>query len=310
MPEDNCILVGSMNPSIDVTMGVDRLRAGGTNRARFVREDAGGKGINVARALKALGVRRVRCAGLIWRSGSEILTDALERAGVEPDFLFLEGATRRNIKVLDEEKEEITEINARSEAVSEDTVRAAGAKLVEGARHARFLVLTGSLPTGCPADFYERVIRESGAACALDADGDALAAGIRARPFVLKCNEKELCTAAQGANALERVRAALDAGVSIVLASMGAQGSLLASAGGAWRAEPLRLRVRSTVGAGDAMLSGLLAALARGAQLEDAFVSAVACASASVEGDGTFIPDADCEARYRPYVKINRVMEW
>ena len=71
-------MVGSLNPSIDVTMGVDCLRAGGTNRARFVREDAGGKGVNVARALKAQGVESVRLAGFVWREGGNILENALE----------------------------------------------------------------------------------------------------------------------------------------------------------------------------------------------------------------------------------------
>ena len=110
-----------------------------------------------------------------------------------------------------------------------------------------------------------------------------------AKPFLLKCNEKELGVIAQGATALQRVRAAMDQGISIVLASMGAQGSILADASGAWRAAPLKLNVRSTVGAGDAMLSGFLAAYVRGESVREAFRWAVASASASVEGEGTFI---------------------
>ena len=72
-----------------------------------MREDAGGKGVNVARALKAQGVESVRLAGFVWREGGNILENALKQTGVACDFCWLEGATRRNIKILDEEKAEI-----------------------------------------------------------------------------------------------------------------------------------------------------------------------------------------------------------
>ena len=310
MPEKNAILVGSLNPSIDVTMGVDCLRAGGTNRARFVREDAGGKGVNVARALKAQGVESVRLAGFVWREGGNILENALKQTGVACDFCWLEGATRRNIKILDEEKAEITEVNARSAPVAAEDVHFMREKLLCGAKDAKMVVLTGSLPTDCPADFYAQIIEASPAPCALDADGAALLAGARAKPFLLKCNEKELGVIAQGATALQRVRTAMDQGISIVLASMGAQGSILADASGAWRAAPLQLNVRSTVGAGDAMLSGFLAAYVRGESVREAFRWAVASASASVEGEGTFMPGSAEAARYLPYIQIERLMEW
>ena len=151
MPEKNAILVGSLNPSIDVTMGVDCLRAGGTNRARFVREDAGGKGVNVARALKAQGVESVRLAGFVWREGGNILENALKQTGVACDFCWLEGATRRNIKILDEEKAEITEVNAKSAPVAAEDVHFMREKLLCGAKDAKMVVLTGSVPTDCPA---------------------------------------------------------------------------------------------------------------------------------------------------------------
>ena len=310
MADAGAILVVSMNPSIDVTMGVDCLRAGGTNRARFVREDAGGKGVNVARALRAQGAEEVWATGLMWREGGKILMDALERDGVACDFCLLEGATRRNIKILDEEKAEITEINAGSPPVTAGDLRLAREKLLSRAERAKMVVLTGSLPTACPPDFYARAIASCGAPCALDADGEALAAGVAAKPFLLKCNEKELGVIAQGETVLERVKTVLDRGVSIVLASMGAQGSIMANARGAWRAAPLSLNVRSTVGAGDAMLSGFLAAYAREADPVWAFRAAVASASASVEGEGTFMPSSAGAARYLPHIQIERVMEW
>src|SRR5699024_1793950 len=120
--------------------------------------------------------------------GGNILENALKQTGVACDFCWLEGATRRNIKILDEEKAEITEVNAKSAPVAAEDVHFMREKLLCGAKDAKMVVLTGSLPTDCPADFYAQIIEASPAPCALDADGAALLAGARAKPFLLKCN--------------------------------------------------------------------------------------------------------------------------
>ena len=310
MDAEKYLLIASMNPSIDVTMHINAFVPGGTNRAHTVQEDAGGKGINVARALKGLGAAGVICTGFLWQEGSGLFYDALEKSGVKADFLTLPGSVRRNIKVFDAQKGEITEINAASPLVSAQELLSAKERIVNLAKKARFVVLTGSLPKGADADFYEGVISAVDSPCALDADGEALLCGVRAKPAVLKCNEKELSVLHDSGTALEKAKAVVDSGVSTVIASMGADGAILADARGAWRALPVKLNVRSTVGAGDAMLSGYLAAVARGETGGEALKYASACASACVEGEGTCVPDMQSVCAYMDRIKIERMMEW
>jgi len=166
------------------------------------------------------------------------------------------------------------------------------------------------LPKGCGADFYARLIASCGVPCALDADGEALRMGVRARPDILKCNEKELSVLTGEGDVLSRAKSVVDGGVSVVIASLGARGSILATAGGAWRAHPLPLTARSTVGAGDAMLSSYLAAQVQGLAPVECFRHAVAGASASVEGEGTSIPGKEDLAQYWQQIKIERMVEW
>ena len=310
MPEKNAILVGSLNPSIDVTMGVDCLRAGGTNRARFVREDAGGKGVNVARALKAQGVESVRLAGFVWREGGNILENALKQAGVACDFCWLEGATRRNIKILDEEKAEITEVNAKSAPVAAEDVHFMREKLLCGAKDAKMVVLTGSLPTDCPGGFL--CANHRGESRAVRAGrGWRGAFGGRAGKAVFAqvqregtgrdragCNGAPARARGDGSGHIHRV---------------GFHGSAGKHPGGrerrmARRAAQVERALDGWRGRRHAfrLLGGVCA---RGICLE-AFRWAVASASASVEGEGTFMPGSAEAARYLPYIQIERLMEW
>ena len=159
------------------------------------------------------------------------------------------------------------------------------------ARHAGsgdYFVLSGSLPPGCPADFYRSLIEAAegmNCRCVLDADGDRLRHGLRARPFLIKPNRYELEMLLDGRlNSIQEVRDAartcIERGVQVVAVSMGEDGAMIVDGEQALYAPRIPIEVKSTVAAGDSMVAGLVSGFRGGRGLEDTFRLGVACATA------------------------------
>lgn len=276
----------SLNPSIDRTVTVDGLHVGGLNRVLSQTDVAAGKGANVALAAAALG-EESECIGLMYREGGALYERRFAAGSVGCDFLWCDGAVRVNVKVFDRVKGEITELNASGTPVTGAQLEEMTRLVLAHARRAEYLVLTGSLPPKCPVDYY-RTLAEAAAQencrVLLDADGERLREGLKAKPFLIKPNryELELLTGRK----LETLDALMDAardclyqGVEVVAVSMGGEGALILRGDEAWRIPGQKVEVKSTVAAGDSMIAGLAAGFRRGCSLEDAFRLGVAAAT-------------------------------
>ena len=249
-----------LNPSIDHMIAIDGFAYGGLNRVRASRYDAGGKGLNVAVAASALGAE-AECAGFMFKESARLFETRLLKSGTAYDFIWLDGSARTNLKVFDRERGVVTEFNESGHEVGLVDLERMTELVRHRAARADMLVLSGSLPPGCPADYYAQLLRataESKCRCILDADGVPLREGIKARPWLIKPNRAELETLA--GRALDGVAAVRDAaraliaeGIAVVAVSLGGDGALIASADEAFFSPPLPIEVRSTVGAGDAM---------------------------------------------------------
>ena len=276
----------SLNPSIDRTLALERFEQGGLNRVLSQTDVAAGKGVNVALAASALG-EQTACIGFMYREGGALFEHRLREGGVQSDFLWCEGAVRVNVKVFDRSKGEITELNSSGTPVSGAQLDQMRALSLRHARSAACLVLSGSLPPACPVDFYRTLARDAaqvGCRVILDADGERLREGLKARPFLIKPNryELELLTGRtlDGDEALlGAARECVEAGAQVVAVSMGGKGALITDGHEALRTPGLRLEVKSTVAAGDSMIAGLAAGFARGLDLEQRFRLGVAAAS-------------------------------
>lgn len=277
----------SLNPSIDRTLGVENFTAGGLNRVLSQTDVAAGKGVNVALAAAALGADS-ECIGFMYREGGALYEKRLSQGNVHSDFLWCDGAVRVNMKVFDRARSEITELNASGTPVTPQQLAQMTQMVKEHAQNADYLILSGSLPPACPVDYY-RTLAEvaAGENCRviLDADGDRLRTGLKAKPFLIKPNryELELLTGKK----LDSMDALLDAahklvseGVGAVAVSMGGEGALLTDGKSAWQTPGLKVEVKSTVAAGDSMIAGMAVGLTRGYPLEEAFRLGVAAASA------------------------------
>lgn len=283
-----------LNPAIDRSISIAEFTYGGMNRVKSVRNDAGGKGVNVAVTLARLGLE-TQCISFLHKNGGKEIENRLLTDGVKSAGVWLDGTLRTNIKLLDMSKNVVTEINESGAAVSESDLQKMNDMIALHAQESDFLVLSGSLPPGCPADYYRTIIESlegTNCRCVLDADGAKLAEGLKAKPYLIKPNQYELeLLVGRPLSSLDDIKgAALDLinrGISIVAVSMGGDGAMITDGNQCLYAPRLNVGVRSTVGAGDAMIAGLTAGCLAELPLEEIFVKGVACATASVMTEGT-----------------------
>jgi len=297
------ILVVSPNLAVDVTLEVDALHPGEVHRARRVSRQAGGKGVNFARALRSLGPLGLPedpplVVGFASGRAGESIREGLEREGIAFELVLFSGESRTCTIVLDRD--------GRATVVNE-----AGPEIEDGSRllstfesllgRARAVAFMGSLPPGLPPDVYATMIaraRESGRLSVLDTSGEALRRGLAAGPTIAKPNRAEaedllggdLSTDASRREAVERLR---DLGAETAVLTFGREGFLAATSEGVCRVASSSgdLRLGNPTGAGDALAAGLLAGAVRGYPfVESARLAAAAATASLAEGYGRFRP--------------------
>jgi 1-phosphofructokinase len=287
------ILTLTLNPSLDRTIEIPDLVRGEMVRAGATRLDPGGKGVNVARALAA---HKLPTCAVVPRGGPEgrQLTELLEEEGIDVCAVAVTAHTRSNVSLVEPDGS-VTKINEPGGELAPDDLERIVKAVLDTAVSADWVVASGSLPPGVPETFYcdlGRRLAERGIRLAVDTSGPALAASLGARPALVKPNREELAEYAGFpiVTLHDVVRAATlmrEAGADTVLASLGADGAVLVTQGGAQYGESPVDRGRSSVGAGDAMLAGYLAGGVAGA---DALVEALAWGAAAVQLPGSRMP--------------------
>jgi 1-phosphofructokinase family hexose kinase len=293
------ILTVTLNAAIDRTVAVPNFRLARRHRAVESRTVAGGKGINVARALTRLG-RPVIAAGFVGGPTGTRVLEQLREESVLTDFTRIAAETRINLAVIDPTSGDQTEINERGPAVSPEEVKRLFERIGYLSSGAKICVLAGSLPPGAGDDLYARLIADlsrRGVAVVLDAEGEAMMEGVRAGASMVTPNEREAeelvgqefsdgGDLAAGLNELVRL-GAREAAITrpegcVAAVGEGSERRLLEI-----HTEPLE--PVSTVGSGDAFLAGYVAARYEGRSAEDCLAYGVACGAESTQhfGAGT-----------------------
>lgn len=293
------ILTVTLNAAIDRTVAVPNFRLGRRHRAVESRTVAGGKGINVARALTLLG-RPVIAAGFVGGPTGTRVLEELREESVLTDFTRIAAETRINLAVVDPTSGEQTEINERGPAVSPEEVKKLFERIAYLAAGAKLCVLAGSLPPGAGDDLYARLIADldrRGVPVVLDSEGEAMLAGVRAGPAMVTPNEREAeelvgqefsdrDDLVHGLAELVRLGAA-EAAITrpegcVASVVEGSERRLL-------EVHTPPLEPVSTVGSGDAFVAGYVAARYEGRSPEECLAYGVACGAESTQhfGAGT-----------------------
>lgn len=292
MPPVLCL---TMNPAVDLSTDTERVVPTHKLRCGETLHDAGGGGINVARVLQRLGGSAHALCPAGGPSG-EWLKSRIADEHLPASFVPIAQETRMSLTVHELSSGAEYRFVMPGPALTEPEWQTCLHELAERDPFPAWVVASGSLPPGVPADFYARVARlcrARGARLVLDAAGPALAAALAEGVYLVKPNLRELSellgeTLDDRAAWQAAAQGLVSSGAAEVVAlSLGHQGALLATRDGAWRADPLAVQVASTVGAGDSFVGGLVGALQRGEALLDAFGWAMAAASATLLTTGT-----------------------
>jgi 1-phosphofructokinase/tagatose 6-phosphate kinase len=293
------ILTVTLNTAIDRTVAVPNFRLGQRHRAVESRTVAGGKGVNVARALRLLG-KPVIATGLAGGSTGAAALERLRAESILHAFTPIAGESRTNLAFVDPTSGEQTEINERGPEVDQADIDRFVEKLLYLAQGATICVIAGSIPPGAPADVYGRLITELRARdvlCVLDTDGEPMRAGLRAEPAVVVPNISEAEeVVGHEFNDADDYLAGLSgllemgAGEAIITSEVGCVA--IVGSGGERRSYEARieqLEPVAPVGSGDSFLAGYVAARYEGASARDCLAFGVACGAESTQhfGAGT-----------------------
>jgi tagatose 6-phosphate kinase len=269
---------------------------GEANRVTAVERRAGGKGVNVARVLHALGHDTLVCGLCGGATGAAVL----ESLDLPHELVEIAGETRRTTTVVAEEVTGFWEPGPVVTAAEWDRFTATFREQVSAASA---VVLSGSLPEGVPPDAYATLCAMGRVPVILDSSGEALRLGLRGRPAIVKPNAEELAEAAGDGDifvAAERMR---EAGAGAVVASLGDQGLIAVTGEGRWRVRSPEPVAGNPTGAGDAVVAALAAGLDR--PWPERLADAVALSAAAVHAPVAGAFDAGAYRRYRELVEVD-----
>ncbi|KQV12411.1 MULTISPECIES: 1-phosphofructokinase family hexose kinase [unclassified Kitasatospora] len=278
------ILTVTLNTAVDVTYRLHRVHRHGSNRVREVAERAGGKGINVARILHAIGHESVVTGLAGGVTGATVRAD-LAASGLRDELMTIDGHTRRTVAVAEDRDGDTTIYLEPGPVVTPEEWARFLVRYERLLGGAAAVVLSGSLPTGLPHDAYGLLVSLAKARrvpAVLDADGAALRGGLPAGPALVKPNAHELATATGTTDPRAGAHTLLARGALAVVASLGPDGLLATTPEGSWQARPPGKVHGNPTGAGDSAVAALTAGLVDDTPWPERLGQAVALSAATV----------------------------
>lgn len=274
----------TLNPSVDYVVQVQEFQLGDLNRMSFDAKYPGGKGINVSRVLKRAGVES-KALGFIGGFTGSFVEGVLREEGISANFIHVNGDSRINIKLKTETE---TEINGQGPEITNDQFGQL-VKQIEGLENSDILVLAGSIPSSLPSDLYiklSKLAKNQGAKVVVDVSGKVLLDIVDQKPFFIKPNHHELgelfdTTIETPEEAIPYGQRLLELGAENVAISMAEKGALLVTKDAVYQASVPKGTVKNSVGAGDSLVAGFLAAWLQKSDIVEAFRTGVASGSAT-----------------------------
>ncbi len=300
----------TLNPALDRTLWIDKIRDDVSNRILEEHSFAGGKSIDVSRVLKNLGVDNT-ALGFVGGFAGRELEGRLLNVGVQSDFVRVSGETRTNIIIHENETGKQVNFNARGPEIRPSEIMQL-VEQIEKLPCPEIAAIGGSLPPGVNPEIHRKIItllKKCQARVVLDVDGEALKQGIKALPNVIKPNIHELSElVGHELKSMDEILAAArqinEDGVEIVLVSMGGKGILLVADGQEFHAVPPAVDVKSTVGAGDSSVAGFISGLSQGKDLKECLIYAAAAGTATTLRQGTALCQVEDFQKLVPQVKM------
>jgi 1-phosphofructokinase len=309
------IVTVTLNASIDQTASIPNFTAGEVNRVAWEQSDAGGKGVNVASFLADFGYA-IAVTGVLGTDNEELFLRLFAEKTLIDRFVRVPGHTRVNIKVVDDARHQVTDINFRGVTVQAQNIDEVLARIdVLAEEGAGVFVLSGSLPAGVAPTVYRDIttrLKARRRMVVLDTSGEALARAIEAAPDMIKPNIDELVELVghplDGEPAIvAAARSLRERGIEWVVVSMGGRGAIFVTADAAIHAAPPRVPIKSTVGAGDAMVAGIVHATLQNLGVEECARLATAFSLGALGEIGPRLPARDVIEAFTDRVTTRRI---
>jgi len=284
----------TLNPAIDRELTVAEVQFDSVLSALKSQVDFGGKGFNVSRLLRSMGMPSTALGFVGGRTG-ERLRHGLQALDIQTDFVSISSETRTNISIVTPEHDHYIKVNEKGPLVDEPKQHELLDKIASIAAAGDWWVLAGSLPPAVPDSFYAQIIailNEHQAISILDTTGESLRLGCEAKPFLVKPNAEEtqkltglpVDTVSQIAVAAMELR---KMGAQNVVISLGKKGALLQTTECTWLIHSPKIKEKNPIGAGDSMVGGLVWALSQGYPLKESLGWGAASGAATASMSGT-----------------------
>ncbi|UZJ80952.1 1-phosphofructokinase family hexose kinase [Fictibacillus sp. KU28468] len=288
MTNQKFVTTVTLNAAIDITYKLSSLRTGHIHRVGTCHKEPGGKGINVAKVLKAFHIP-VIATGFAGGFNGKSICNMLDLFAVKHDFEPAAGESRLCITILDEEAGSQTELLEKGPVISEEEYGGFRRRLQKLAKLSEFVVFSGSLPSGLPSYTYKDlvgIVQLLGVKAVVDTSGESLKEAIKAKPFMIKPNFQELIemtnrTTWSEDDIYDWIIHCQNLGISYPFVSMGENGLFAVIHGERWKVVPPKLQAVNTVGCGDTLIAALIAKMIEGKKTAEVLRAAAAAAAAN-----------------------------
>ncbi|WP_294610527.1 1-phosphofructokinase [uncultured Gilliamella sp.] len=300
----------TLNPAYDLLGFCPKVELGDVNLVQTNALLAAGKGINVAKVLSDLDVQ-LTVGGFLGKENRDGFNLLFKTLDVIDKFQTIEGKTRINVK-LTEQNSEVTDLNFSGFTISDQDWQDFVTNSLEWLKGIDMVAICGSLPAGLSLDSFTKWMEQVKKVCpkiVFDSSREALVAGLKAKPWLIKPNDKELeMWVGRKLPTLPEIKSAakelINGGVENVVVSLGSKGALWVTNNEAWLAKPPKCKVISTVGAGDSMVGGIMYGLLTNQSIKDTLVFASSVAALSVEQAGVGISDRQAVSKMLEKIEI------
>lgn len=313
------VITVTANPALDVTIHASHWQRSVVNRGQTLDVNPGGKGLNVAINLNDAGIDAV-VTGWMGEENDHHFTRVFAKHNVRDDFVRFAGEVRTCIKIVDDSNGETTDINMPGYEVPKHAQEALAEYLEKEVKEDTVLMFGGSLPKGIARDFYAQMVEKYRQVCqwvVVDTSGEALQEVMKAKvlPHMIKPNIHELrefCgkDLQTHTEILQQAREFINNGVEMVVVSMGRKGAWFVTKDQALHAQPPKIKVVSTVGAGDAMVAGVIRGVLLNRELDDIARRSTAYSVANIMHMGSYLPDEQQLDELKAQVVITNEEDW
>ena len=304
----------TLNAAIDQVYEVESMEIGGSNRVSSIIQDAGGKGMNVAKVLQYSGAN-VDVGGFAGGFNGVRIRNLLDKRKIASDFISIKGESRVCLTVLDKNKNEGTELLESGPEITLEEWQSMLDWAKRKSESVKWFTLSGSLPKGVPATAYAELIlimNGNGAKVFLDSSGDALQNGIKAKPFAIKPNEHEIAALVGKMivteNELFKIgKHFIDDGIEHVCFTLAGEGAIFVNKSGCFKAEAPQIDIVNTVGSGDAFVGGLLYGFSHNEVSSVAYKRAIACGTVNAMYSAIGFIDLEQVEAFMKQIKIRKI---